>query len=313
MSVSSASPDSATQDTTLDVTINGSGFVDGTVATWSLAGVIDQAQVRTNSTRYVSSKKLIANITISSTATVAKWDIVLKAGSKGGIGTESFAIKPLHNTDTNSRLNYVVEDQVDVAAPGAPPLIEMSRIQGDGRLRDGSSSNGASSEYQSAFCGATGSVVTMPEANGSPGTGLLAFQPGNGNYPCGARRYFVMNLDGVMVNVNPLSRVPAVWWIGVGGTAVTTEGFGVDLPNCQVLKFDPAVGGDNVAVTRLDGGTGPRRWHLRSAGTHMAACTVLAKKGPVSYVPTGKKYYLPFSIMVTEVPYPWPTYPGASQ
>src|SRR5512138_143586 len=93
MSVTSASPDSATQDTTLDVVISGSGFVAGTVATWALAGVQDPAQVRTNSTRYVSSRQLVANITISASATAAKWDIAVTAsGKKGGIGTETFTV-----------------------------------------------------------------------------------------------------------------------------------------------------------------------------------------------------------------------------
>ena len=93
MSVSGATPDSATQDTTLDVVINGSGFVAGTAANWALAGVQDPAQVRTNSTRYVNSRQLVANITISASATAAKWDIVVTAaGKKGGIGTEAFAV-----------------------------------------------------------------------------------------------------------------------------------------------------------------------------------------------------------------------------
>jgi hypothetical protein len=98
MTVSAATPDSATQDTTLDVTISGSGFVAGTSAVWSLGGVQDPLQVRTNSTRFVSSRQLIANITISSTATVAKWDVVVSAaGKKGGVGTEAFAIKARGN------------------------------------------------------------------------------------------------------------------------------------------------------------------------------------------------------------------------
>ena len=94
MSVSGATPDSATQDTTLDVVITGSGFVAGTAANWALAGVQDPGQVRTNSTRYVNSRQLVANITISSLQRCAKWDIVVTAaGKKGGIGTEMFAIK----------------------------------------------------------------------------------------------------------------------------------------------------------------------------------------------------------------------------
>src|SRR5688572_31220066 len=103
ITVSSAKPDSATQDTTLDVVITGNGFVAGSTAAWALRGAQDPAQVRTNSTRYVSSRQLVANITVSSTATIANWDIVVRAGSKGGIGTEMFAIKPKGNVDLGSR------------------------------------------------------------------------------------------------------------------------------------------------------------------------------------------------------------------
>jgi len=310
MSVASAKPDSATQDTTLDVVINGSGFVSGTTASWALAGVQDPAQVRTNSTRYVNSRQLIANITISASATVAKWDIVVTAaGKKGGIGTEAFAIKPKPNADTNSRMNYVLATQVDVSPAGSPANLQPAGIIGDGRLRDGSSAAGGDSEYQGNFCGTVAWVYSMPDPNGSPGTGMLRFQPGYGTNPCGDKRYYLMNLDGVWTRVDPLSRVPDVYWMSVGQTILSVEGFGIDLPDCQVLKFDPAVGGDNVSVTRLDAGTGPRRWLLRSHGAHMAACTVLRVKGPNGWIPTGKKYYLPFAITITEVPYPSPTYP----
>src|SRR4051812_12147731 len=82
MTVSAATPDSATQDTTLDVTISGSGFVAGTAAAWSLVGVQDSLQVRTNSTRFVSSRQLVANITISRSATIAKWDVVVTAAGR---------------------------------------------------------------------------------------------------------------------------------------------------------------------------------------------------------------------------------------
>jgi hypothetical protein len=310
MSVSSAKPDSATQDTTLDVVINGSGFVSGTAASWALSGVQDPSQVRTNSTRYVNSRQLVANITISTSATIAKWDIVVAAaGKKGGIGTEAFAIKPKPNADTKSRVNYVIANQVDVAPAGSPANMQPAGIIGDGRLRDGSSAAGGDSEYQGNFCGTNGWFYSQPDPSGAQGSGLLRIQPGYGTNPCGEKRFYLMNLDGVWTRVDPLSQVPGVYWIGTGQAILSTMGFGIELPNCQIVKFDPAVGGDNVIVTRLDGGTGPRRWLLRSHGAHMGSCVALAKKGPVTWVPTGKKYYLPFSMTLTEIPYPSPTYP----
>jgi hypothetical protein len=309
MSVSSTSPDSATQDTTLDVVINGSGFVAGASANWALAGVQDPTQVRTNTTTYVSSRKLVANITISASATVAKWDVVVTAAAKkGGIGSEAFAIKVKPNSDTNSRVNYVLANSVNVAPDGATPDVRQSGLIGDGRLRDGSSANGGDSEYQSRFCGSTGSIETMTSANGTPGNGNLAMQPGNGNVVCVTPRYFVATLDGVATHVNPLTRVPAIYTLGVGETRVTTASIAPNFSDCTYFEFDPAYGGSSVVVTRLDDGTGVRKWFVKSKSPHVAACAVLYAGKPGVKV-TGKTYYLPFAFTITEVPYPWPSFP----
>ena len=72
--VTATDPDTAVQDTTLDVTVIGTGFDNGSVADWLLAGVADP-RVRTNSTRYVSSRSLVANITIASDAVPAAYDV----------------------------------------------------------------------------------------------------------------------------------------------------------------------------------------------------------------------------------------------
>jgi hypothetical protein len=239
ISVGSTSPDSATQDTTLDVVVNGSGFVDGSTATWQLSGVSDPTQVRTNSTRYVNSRQLVANITISASATVAKWDVAVYAGTKGGVGTEMFAIKLKPNADTNSRLNYVLANSVDVGPVGGPSNYQPARVTGDGRLRDGTSSNGADSEYQSKFCGSTGSIDMMTQQNGNPGSGNLVAQPGNGINPCGPARYFVLNLNGVSAPYDLQTRVFAIWSLAVGQTATLTASFAPNRSDCTLLEFDP--------------------------------------------------------------------------
>src|SRR5262245_47754067 len=63
-SVNAAEPNNAPEDTTLDVRVLGSGFDKGSRAEWGIAGV-PSSKVRTNSTRFVSSKELVANITIA--------------------------------------------------------------------------------------------------------------------------------------------------------------------------------------------------------------------------------------------------------
>lgn len=73
------------QGTTVDVHILG-GFTTGVQATWLLNGVAD-AHVHTNRTTFISSTKLVANITIASDATVAFWGVqVSLSNGKNGVG-----------------------------------------------------------------------------------------------------------------------------------------------------------------------------------------------------------------------------------
>ena len=95
VSVTGALPSSAPQDVTLDIQISGSGFVSGSNAQWLLNGIADP-RVRTNSTRYVNSGSLVANITIAIDAVPAAYDIeVITPTGKKGIGTESFLVLPM--------------------------------------------------------------------------------------------------------------------------------------------------------------------------------------------------------------------------
>jgi hypothetical protein len=93
VTVTATDPDSATQDTTLDVVVSGSGFDQGSVAQWAINGV-PASKVQTNSTTYVNPKKLVANITIASDADTGYYDVVVTASTgKKGIGSELFAIR----------------------------------------------------------------------------------------------------------------------------------------------------------------------------------------------------------------------------
>jgi probable HAF family extracellular repeat protein len=90
--VKSTSPDTATVDSTLNVHVFGSGFDAGSRAQWALKGV-PSSKVVTNSTRFVSSTELVANIAIAPDATLASYDVIVTTSSgKGGIGTELFVV-----------------------------------------------------------------------------------------------------------------------------------------------------------------------------------------------------------------------------
>jgi hypothetical protein len=90
--VTSALPSAASRDTTLDVQIIGSGFDAGSKATLPLHGQLD-SRVRVNTTRYVKSTQLIANVTIASDAVIDFYDVVVvTSAGKKGIGTEAFEV-----------------------------------------------------------------------------------------------------------------------------------------------------------------------------------------------------------------------------
>jgi probable HAF family extracellular repeat protein len=95
--VTSTDPTSGSQGITLDVKVLGTGYDGGSRAVWALNGDTLQTttKITTNSTRYVSSKELIANITIAGDASLDKYDVVAVTSSgKKGIGIELFTVTP---------------------------------------------------------------------------------------------------------------------------------------------------------------------------------------------------------------------------
>src|SRR5690242_725388 len=97
VTVTAANPDSAPVDTTLNVNVYGGGFDRGSKAQWAQSGVLSP-NVTTNSTKYVSSSQLVANITIAATASTGSYDILVTTSQgKKGIGSELFTITLKHN------------------------------------------------------------------------------------------------------------------------------------------------------------------------------------------------------------------------
>jgi hypothetical protein len=146
--ISSADPTWTTQDTTIEVRVFGSGFDNGSRADWAIDGVVVPAQVVTNSTRFVSSGELVANITISSTATPVLYDIVVTTLlGKKGIGAEKFEVAPKGSVNprfTNPAASFVWTDQTGLSGGG---------ISGDHRTGSGTASGDATSTYEDGKCG----------------------------------------------------------------------------------------------------------------------------------------------------------------
>ena len=263
ITVTSTSPDSATRDTTLDVTIAGSGFASDAVASWALNGVTDATQVRTNSTRYVNQSKLVANITISSTATIDSWDVIVTTGKKSGIGSDAFAIKPSVPSDT----------------------WKLPLADGGLSLKsDRQYSDGTYSVYSAGVCNVIGSIFTGEDGstNNSGDATIQTSLPSRGK--CG-RLFTIIYPDGFsetlasFANLNLLENT--TYSIPVGTTAkrrlVVNPGVLANNPSrCGKLYFgigplgEKGIGSDSVAVTRIDAST----WQVQSqaAPNDLALC-----------------------------------------
>ena len=155
LTVSSTQPSYADRGTTVDVHVIGTGFAAGAQATWLLHGVAYPAKVRTNSTTYVSSTDVVANITVSSDADLALWDVQIASGGKNGVGTEVSAI-----TAGNVAATEFISNDPAYNLRGDGSYLESS---GDSRYLPGEC--GISSTFYSGP-GASGDVTMTIGANG---------------------------------------------------------------------------------------------------------------------------------------------------
>jgi hypothetical protein len=272
VTVTAAAPDSATQDTTLDVTISGSGFTSGADAVWGQGGV-PSAGVRTNSTRVVSSRKLVANITIAVDASPGLYDVIVTTASgKKGIGTELFAVQlKLTPLPPGPSLDFAFSDQVG------------DNVRSDGR-----------GSYLDGLCGVT-ARLNLDDAILNPSARPIS---GSQRRQCGTTtpRFVALEFDDPVDGVTsdfPLTGQSHHLSVDKIGT-VTTESGTVERKaqlngTCNRLVFNPEEfpGTSRLLVTRTGGNT----W------------SVLAPVGAVAWcVGRNKAYRMPFAVTVTQLP-----------
>jgi len=256
ISVTSTSPATAAQDTTLDVTINGSGFVKGAMATWSLNG--DTTLVHVKATKLVSSTQLIATVSVPAAAPVASYDVqvTLSDGHKG-VGAELFVV-----TLADPTVTWML------------PLADAGlALKSDRKLAD---STGTYSVYADGLCGVT-TWVEMAANDPFPGFAHLSTN-GNGRSSC-SRSLTLVYPDGVseaQTGATQRGLEDFTRLIAPGETQKRTLAI---LPasarsRCGRVLFGQGsqgagVGSDSVLVTRVDA----RTWHIRSnADQNLALC-----------------------------------------
>ena len=106
-------------------------------------------------------------------------------------------------------------------------------------------------------------------------------------------------------------------YVAPGQSVIQWEGWGSPISGCAKLVFDDAYPpASSPLQTRLADTTTTnangqiviaRHWRIESRGSHRAMCMNYANNGTPK--PTGTTYFLPFSITVTEIPYPYPNFP----
>lgn len=263
--VSAVAPDSATRDTTLDLTVTGQNFDNGSRVDLALAGVVSDS-VRTNRTTFVNSRKLVANITIAAGADTGKYDVVVTASTgKKGIGTELFAIK-------------LADIPLAVAFADDASLY---KITSDGKF---------GGIYTNGVCGVS-ATLNLGDVRLSPQQSQI---PGKDKGTCGSARFIALNFDDPLtlgastasgqsnfMSVDKVQRVTAD-----SGTVLHKAQLN---GTCSRLVFNPSEfpGTSLVQVTNTGFGT----WIVSAPPGSVAYCV-----GRVAF------YHMSFSITVNELP-----------
>jgi hypothetical protein len=235
--VTSTLPSEAPQGTTLDVQINGSGFDRGSFAHFERDGTVDP-RVQVNSTRFLKSTQLVANLTIAPDAVVSPYDVVvITTAGKKGIGTEMFAVQlsnelPTWTIDATQSVNFA----------------------SDGR-----------GDYVSGQCGVEGQIFY---GNYNPATGVggdATFENINPRKSACGPRSVKVTINGVAHNV-PAWNVMRVVGLSEGATREQNFGMAVDgVTNCARLawwKVEDGGAGGQITVTR----TSSKTWTAVTSG-----------------------------------------------
>jgi hypothetical protein len=173
ITVTEAIPSSAEQDTIgLDVTIKGSGFKKGAKAQWFVSGTSDPGGITVNSTSFVNSNTLVANITVAADAqTEKKFDIYVTSGGRTGKGIELFTVVEKTNKtectveDGAFLLIGKLNDQSDsgqplYTGPGFGSAVRATNFTKDGRdVRIVSVNVGSGARIEIFFLSAAGQLL----------------------------------------------------------------------------------------------------------------------------------------------------------
>jgi hypothetical protein len=249
LTVTAANPPQASQDTTLDVTVTGTGFTTGARAVWALNG--DTTLVHVKATKRLSDTQLVASLIVPVNAPTASYDIeVLLVGGKKGVGAELFTVT-----------------LKDPTAIFWFPLADA----GLGLQSDHLFTSGDSSAYANGVCG-VGSVMHVNLATSGDAT-MQTNNPTARDHTCSAyprKLHLILRDDSgnivtqattpMFMNVHAIETTTQA--IPIGTAVLRPMGMSGD-PYCNQVWFKAFMpdgvtpsGADSVIVTR----TSPDTW-----------------------------------------------------
>ena len=281
--VNSATPDTGSQGTTLDVRVFGCGFTAGATATWQLNGVASPAKIRTNTTSVVSATELVANITIADSADVASWDIqVALAGGKKGIGTELFAVKakvppPQQGTGLSpSGARWVFGTLGTTVDANGGVTTHPAALVGDGRDVNGTLMGGtptidpfvgtSSGDYQDLLCG-PGLRIYWWNSLAASGDGT--FDPSLQAPITCPQRLHTVTLGSVQFSGTWFMYLWRIMQIPLGESRRQVLRIRLDQPNCTRLSIGTQA--SETDFTATSGGVRVTRVAGTAPGTHVFA------------------------------------------
>jgi hypothetical protein len=268
--------------------------------------VFDFSRTTHSSPRTAMPRSVYRLFVLLALATAAACD---DSSTKDLIGPGPAVAAKVTTSDTNPRANLVWADSVVVNG-----VTIAAGIRGDGRLRDGTPASGTpSNEYQGGWCGVSAwREGTNLDFKPNPSSWTSALQAA-----CGSQRLYSFYLNGpnsVPTMNGPHSVSRGLWSLAVGQSATLQEGFGLNLANCAILMFSDSARfapSNGLRQTRLPdvvvNGVSQRQWRIESQGSHQGACVLYNRNGSIKSV--GPWYHLPFALTVTEVKYPFSSYP----
>jgi hypothetical protein len=290
-SVGSATPASGHQgDVTLDVTITGSGFDNGSKAIWQLNGA-PYSKITVNNTRFNSSTSLTATITIASDAVVANYDIaVVTTTGKKGIGAELFTVTyavPVQGvtqgqaiSDAGTVVGYngttvVATDRLSgvatVAAKGIVWDIDRAggTIGGQNAAQKPviwTSGTGAQGPWVETVLPDLGGIMSAVRGIASDANGNAVFLAGNSNTPDGKRHAVVWTRSATGWTLHENAYPPRVASIFAQSVNARGQSVGFDGSGCCVAAYWDSLG-NATPLAALSGARNAAAWSINGDGT----------------------------------------------